>query len=236
MRVLLISDIHGNSWALRAVLQDAGSVDRVLCGGDLVNYGPDPAGVIAIMQNLEPTTVRGNHDNAVVFSTDPRASAAKEPIALAMRDWTRDQLSPADVAWLVSLPRHTELSLGDTRVAMFHATPIDPLYDYRLTPDVAESLLEGITAGIAADVLLLGHTHLPLSRLHRGLRIVNPGSVGQPLDGDPRAAYAIWNDGEIELRRVDYDRSDLFSHMRDLPLAREQIGHLLYTLEHGQNS
>lgn len=89
-------------------------------------------------------------------------------------------------------------------------------------------------SGIKADVLLVGHTHLPVRRLHGSLQIVNPGSVGQPLEGDPRAAYAIWDDGEIALKRVEYDRSELFQSIRALPLPLHHIEDLIYTLVHGR--
>ena len=106
MRILLISDIHANSWALHAVEQDAGPVDQILCAGDTVNYGPRPGAILDRLREREVVTVRGNHDNAVAFAVDPKASPAKQPLALAMRDWTRRQLEPTDFAWLLSLERH----------------------------------------------------------------------------------------------------------------------------------
>jgi putative phosphoesterase len=234
MRILILSDIHANPWALRAVETDAGSVDHILFAGDAVNYGPDPVRTVEWLDAHEVVGVRGNHDHAVAFDLDPKASPAKEPLALAMRDWTRDQLDPVQTGWLLKLPRHLDCHIGGAKFAMFHATPADPLYDYRLRPDISDSLLDELIDETKADVLVVGHTHLPVSRSRGSLKIVNPGSVGQPLDGDPRAAYAIWEDGSIELKRVEYDRSELFKAIRRLPLTSQQSNDLNYTLKHGK--
>jgi putative phosphoesterase len=234
MRILLLSDIHANPWALRAVCTDVHAAEHTLCAGDSVNYGPDPASVIHWLRNHQAVTVRGNHDNAVAFAADPKASLAKEALALAMRDWTRDQLEPADMAWLLTLERQVLWEEGGVRFLILHATPQDRLYDYRLTPDVSDSLLLELTRSVKADVLVVGHTHLPLLRRARNLTIVNPGSVGQPLDGDPRASYAVWEDGEITLHRVKYDCQAAVDALAQLPLNQEMIGKLQTTLLQGR--
>jgi hypothetical protein len=104
MKVLIISDVHANLWALRAVVHDAGPVDYVLCAGDIVSYGPDPRATLDSLRAQAVIAVRGNHDHAVATRADPQASPAKQPLALAMRDWTRSQLEPADITWLTRLP------------------------------------------------------------------------------------------------------------------------------------
>jgi predicted phosphodiesterase len=88
-KLLLVSDLHANPWALDAVLADAGAVDHVLCAGDLLNYGPEPRAALARVRSMNATVVQGNHDAAVARGSDPRASTAKQCLALAMRDWTR---------------------------------------------------------------------------------------------------------------------------------------------------
>jgi len=220
MKILVISDVHANSWALRAAIQDAGPVDHVLCAGDTVSYGPDPRATLDLLRECGVIAARGNHDHAVASGADPRASPAKQPLALAMRDWTRSRLELADVAWLARWPLRLLWEVGGTRFAVVHATPRDPLYDYRLRPDAPDDLVREVAAGIDADVLVVGHTHWPLLRTHGPLQIVNPGSVGQPLDGDPRAAYAVWEDGRITLRRVAYDQAPVLAALRSLPIER----------------
>lgn len=230
MKVLIISDVHANLWALRAVVRDAGAVDYVLCAGDTVSYGPDPRAALDWLRERGAIAARGNHDHAVAFGADPKASPAKQPLALAMRDWTRSQLEAADVAWLARLPLRLTWEIAGTRFVVVHATPRDPLYDYHLRPDASEAFMQEITAGIDADVLVVGHTHWPLLRHHGELQTVNPGSVGQPLDGDPRAAYAVWEDGTITLRRAEYDQASVLAALARVsidPPLRDALGNML---------
>lgn len=234
MKLLIISDIHANPWALDAVLQDAGAVDHVLFAGDAVNYGPDPRSVLRRLRELDAIAVRGNHDHAVAYDVDPRASAAKEALALAMRDWTRVQLDFNERLWLRRLPMQLAWECDGVRITLVHATPRDPLFDYRLVPALPETHVNEIIAGVDADVLIVGHTHLPFDRQCGNLRIVNPGSVGQPLDGNPRASYAVWEDGEISLRRVAYDIDAAAAALDGIELRPERRTALIETLRRGR--
>lgn len=117
---------------------------------------------------------------------------------------------------------------------MVHATPPDPLYDYRLTPDAPDRLFTAALAGFSADFVVMGHTHLPFVRKHNRMTVVNPGSVGQPLDGDPRAAYAIWEDGEITLHRAAYDQRDLINTLNELGLVDDLYSSLRRSFEMGK--
>jgi len=234
MRVLIVSDIHANRWALRAVARNVGSVDHVLCAGDAVNYGPDPRAALDWLRESGAVAVRGNNDHATAFGVDPRASPARQPLAVAVRDWTRGQLDAADLAWLSRLPVRLTWEIPGTRFAVVHATPRDPLYDYRLQPDAAEAFVREVAAGVEADVLVVGHTHRPLLRRCGNLQIVNPGSVGQPLDGDPRAAYAVWEDGTITLGRAEYDQTAVLSALQQLPIDLPLREKLVSMLRHAR--
>ena len=117
---------------------------------------------------------------------------------------------------------------------MVHATPPDPLYDYRLTPSAPHSILAETLTGFEADFVVLGHTHLPFIRKHNRLMVVNPGSVGQPLDGDPRAAYAIWEDGVVTLHRAAYDQAELIKSLDELGLENDLYGSLRRSFELGK--
>lgn len=221
MRGLLISDIHANPWALRAVEQQAGVVDFILCAGDCVNYGPAPWEVIDWLRDRQAWVVQGNHDYAVVTGDDPRASSAKQPIALAMRDWTKHHLRPDHINYLASRPKTRVAEFGGTQFRIIHGTPFGPLYDYRLTPQISDAELDAMLAGMNADVLVVGHTHLPLIRQRHTVCVVNPGSVGQPLDGDPRAAYAIYEDGQIRLERAAYEQRPILDAIDHLPCLND---------------
>jgi putative phosphoesterase len=234
MRLLILSDVHANPWALDAVGRDAGAVDHILCAGDCVNYGLAPGIVVGWLREHGAIAVRGNHDHAVAFHADPRASPAKQALALAMRDWTRRQLGDDDLLWLTRLPVSLHWELDGTRFVITHATPLEPLYDYRLTPELRDAMLDKIIGHLEADVLIVGHTHLPMMRRHGRLSIVNPGSVGQPLDGDPRASYAIWEDGRVTLRRVEYDLASPLDALSRLPLDAPIVDDLAHMLQHAR--
>ena len=234
MRILIFSDIHANPWAIRAIEQESGHWDHVLFLGDAVNYGPDPRGALAWLRDRRAIGVRGNHDQAVATGADPKASPAKQPLALAMRDWTHDQLDTDDLDWLVRLPITLTWEIAGCRLALVHATPSDPLYDYRVAPQASDHLLREITGAIKADVLLMGHTHRPFLRQLGKVTITNPGSAGQPLDGDPRAAYAMWEDGRITLGWAAYDQMACVKCLSELPLPAAHREQLIAILHAGQ--
>ena len=200
MRILVVSDIHANHAALREMPEN---VDRVLCLGDLVDYGPEPRPCIDWVRDRQAITVRGNHDNAVALRVGCGCAPAMLEAAEETRGLMYDLLSPADLDYLGSRPLTADVTLGGVRFHLVHATPSDPLFTY-LRPGQETRWAEE-AAHVDADVLLVGHTHLPMvMRVGRKL-VVNPGSVGQPRDGDPRAAYAIVEDGEPRLERAAYD-------------------------------
>lgn len=210
-------------------------MDFIICAGDWVNYGPEPMAVLDWALDHSVHSICGNHDLAVAACADPKATPFKEPIALAMRDWTRQQLLAEHLDYLAKLPVTCKLTIGGAVFQMLHATPADPLYDYRLKPSLDDTELEALVSNVRADVLFVGHTHLPLVRKLRSLRVVNPGSVGQPLDGDPRAAYAIWNDGDVRLCRADYDRHQALDALHKLTaLTRGYRRTLCETLDCGR--
>ncbi|MFB6360987.1 MAG: metallophosphoesterase [Halobacteriales archaeon] len=194
MLVGVISDVHGNRVALDAVLDDLPDVDTLICAGDVVGYNPWPAACIDRLVELEVPTVMGNHDRMLVTGSNFRGNRmARAGIELA-----NEQLSADQAAWLADLPN--ERLLFDERLQLVHGHPDDPdhyTYPKEFSPDLLDD----------SPVLVLGHTHIQsYQETDRGL-ILNPGSVGQPRDGDPRAAYAVLDlEGlSVELHRVPYD-------------------------------
>jgi putative phosphoesterase len=228
MRILILSDLHGNIWALRAILEAAGRVDAVLFAGDAVNYGPSPRGVLSWLRRAGAVAVRGNHDHAASFGADPKASPRKARLAQALLDWTREALREEDLAYLRSLPLYAVWAGDDgVRFALIHGSLQDPLYDYRLDPEVGEEALLEAAETLRAEVVIFGHTHLPFVRAIGGKLFVNPGSAGQPLDGDPRASFALYEGGWVTLHRVAYPMEELFRALEGLPLPPEEMGELL---------
>jgi diadenosine tetraphosphatase ApaH/serine/threonine PP2A family protein phosphatase len=216
MRILVISDIHGNYPALEAVLQDAGQVDQTWCLGDVVGYGPFPNECIQALKGLpELTCLMGNHDAAVIGAIPLHTFNQEARLSV---QWTRATLSPANKFWLESLP-DSQIQ-GDFTLA--HGSPRNPIWEYLLDPSAAAHNFSFFDTYYC----LVGHTHLPIIFFTppgkptnwaipqadqiiklKPRAILNPGSVGQPRDHDPRAAYAIL-DTELptwHLRRVLYD-------------------------------
>jgi len=200
MRTLVVSDIHGNLAALEAVLDEP--CDRVVCLGDIVGYGPEPAASLRLLRTHDLIAVQGNHDRAASQGVPPRCSARFQWLADATAPTSRGQLSADDRSFLSALPHWGVVECGRSRFMLVHATPSDPLYRY-LGPDPISWREE--VRGLEAKALLTGHTHIQFDLLVDGVRVVNPGSVGQPKDGDPRAAYAVIEDGEVILKRAAYD-------------------------------
>lgn len=233
MRYLIISDIHGNWEALQAVLADAGSYDQALCCGDLVGYCADPNEVVCWVRDNVKAVVRGNHDRACAGLEDLEWF---NPVARAAASWTGSALTPENLVYLRSLPRGP-ITLDSFQI--LHGSPLDE-DEY-----VASSAAAGQAAQyLEKDVAFFGHTHQQGGYLcHRnGVRrvmppdfektrrviqverevpyLINPGSVGQPRDGDPRAAYAIYDPEArtVEFRRTQYDILSAQSKIRDAGL------------------
>ncbi len=235
MKMLLISDIHGNWPALQAVLAAEPDADQILCLGDLVNYGPQPAECVAwAMKTLTAEwLIQGNHDRAVALDEDPRSSVPYKALATATQELSASVVSPEMKQFLAALQPLQRFKLNEIMCVACHAVPSDPLYTY--LPDTAsvplwESELNGIGY---PDFLFIGHTHKPTKTRFRRTLIVNPGSVGQPKDGDPRAAYAIWEDGEVTLRRAAYDVEETIRACRSTRLDPQMVDALAEVLRTG---
>jgi putative phosphoesterase len=231
MKLLVVSDIHANWPALRAIREPA---DAVVCLGDIVSYGPSPRECLAWVRERAAHVVRGNHDTALAEGTAPGAAAFKRALALATLERHRNLVAEEDVAWLRTLPTELSFRCDDYRFHAVHASPADHLFSYRLTPDLDAEELKKEVAEVRADILLLGHTHLPMSRGAWTKVVLNPGSVGQPLDGDPRASYAVIEDGVAEIRRVEYDVEETAAGIREMGLAGDLTDTLIAILLTGK--
>ncbi len=199
MRVLVVSDLHANPVALAAIREP---FDVCLCLGDLVEYGPDPAPCIEWVRANEAITVRGNHDHGAAQNVAVNGVSGFRYLTMMTRRATVANLSPTDRRFLADLPLTQMLTIGKLKFLLVHASPRDPLDEY--VPSEAAAW-EARLAGIKVDFVLAGHTHIPFKLQAGKTTVVNPGSVGLPRDGDPRASYAIIEDGHVELKRVEYD-------------------------------
>ncbi|HEX2222365.1 MAG TPA: metallophosphoesterase family protein [Candidatus Limnocylindria bacterium] len=216
MRVAVLSDIHSNLAALDAVRADMPEVDEVWVLGDIVGYGPQPNEVIRALQEMGARSVMGNHDGAAIGTVDTRHF---NPDAAEAIHWTADVIDPNARAYLAALPEMRRE--GD--LTAVHGSPRDPVWEYILTPGVAAANLDAFETRLC----LFGHTHVPIVfradgaaridvvpatpddpiRIDAVRSLVNPGSVGQPRDGNPAASYLLLDPqtGTAEFRRVGYD-------------------------------
>jgi len=192
VREAVLFDVHGNLTALDAVLAEARAegFDRLLFGGDLVLFGPEPAACVDRLRELgdQLLAIKGNTDRYVIDRQDDVA-------------WWADALGADRLAWLDALP--AQLALPDQNALLVHATPRGD--EEMLMPDTPASEADEMLAGVEEHTLLCGHVHIQYRRNLAGHEVINPGSVGMPMDGDPRAAWAVVNDGQVELRRISYN-------------------------------
>jgi diadenosine tetraphosphatase ApaH/serine/threonine PP2A family protein phosphatase len=241
MKCLVISDIHANLTAFEAVLADAKArnldYDVVWCLGDVVGYGPDPEACVDLLRTLPHVCLAGNHDWAVLGKLDLETFNENANLAI---QWTRDQLSADNLRYLQARPERIELG----EFMLVHASPRKPIWEYVLDIPTAEENF----AYLNMPFCLVGHTHVPMmfTRDSKSVRasypehnlpamlrranqyIINAGSVGQPRDGDPRAAYAIldvtgptWTP-----YRVAYDVAAVQTRMRAAGLPEKLIARI----------
>jgi len=241
MRYAILADVHSNLTALDAVLsdiEDCGGVDEVWCLGDIVGYGPDPCECVSRVRQVARVSVMGNHDAAAIGTLD---LAAFNPQAATASRWTAARLGTEDAGYLAQLP----LRARKEDFTLVHGSPRDPIWEYLLSAAAAGENLPHFTT----THCLVGHTHVPAvfvcdaeggcngSLLRpgspvplpgKGRLIVNPGAVGQPRDGDPRASYALYDSqaGLLELHRVPYDIRATQARMVEHGLPRALVARL----------
>jgi len=236
MRIAVLSDIHGNLPALEAVLSALEPFEALWQLGDIVGYGPQPSEVIARLRKESAGGVCGNHDAAALgriesswFNEDARSAV----------QWTATQLEDGTREWLAALPERAT----DGPFTLVHGSPRDPIWEYVYSAPVARASF----LAFSTPYCLVGHTHVPLvfreddglvetlspsdgSRLELDERraILNPGSVGQPRDGDPRACGMLLDTTTmtVEWRRVDYEIATTQERMRTVNLPPRLVERL----------
>lgn len=226
MRILVLADVHANWVALEAIQEP---YDVCLCLGDLVDYGPEPGRCIHWVRHHSNFCVRGNHDHAVAQYIQANGDAGYGYLARATRPLMWQLVGAPDRHYLARLPLTQHLTLDGKRFTLVHATPRDPLDEF-LLDDPAR--WERRLAGLQTDYLCVGHTHKQFCLKAAGCQVVNPGSVGQPRDGDPRAAYAVIDNGHVQLKRAAYNVERTVSALQTTSIpddAKELAAHVLRT-------
>jgi predicted phosphodiesterase len=203
MQVAVISDVHANLEALQAVLKEVRGLGTY-CLGDLVDYGADPNEVVELLKEHGAFCLRGNHDEAVLTGDTSLMNYG----AAASSKWTRDRLTTSTREFLAGLPSEKKLKVMGNDVYFAHGSPDDSLWEY-VDPATHSGLFGGYLESEGVGTIGLGHTHVPFVWRGKEGTVFNPGSVGQPRDGDRRASFAVMTarDGktDLEIRRVEYD-------------------------------
>lgn len=215
MRILLVADLHANWPAVQAVQEQ---FDLAICLGDLVDYALEPAPCIDWVRHQCRLAVRGNHDHGVAQNVLVNGKAGFKFLTGMTRPLSRQRLGPADLRYLAGLPLTIHTTIDEARFFLVHATPRDAMDEYA-QPDVA--FWERRLQNIDADVICVGHTHIPYVLEVGNKLVINPGSLGQPRDGDPRAAYAIVDNRRVELKRVEYPVEETVRVIQDSTLTDE---------------
>jgi putative phosphoesterase len=228
MKIVIISDIHGNYDALRALPEE---YDELWVLGDLLNYGPEPRDVVADIMDKASVVVRGNHDDAVISAGPARWNSRWRITAETTKQFTASDLSHQQKEFIRSLPLHSTVERDSTSFFLTHATPSDPLYGHH-SPDSDEWEKEIEVA--STDVLLVGHSHVPFMRKVGHALVVNPGSIGQPRNGDTRASYAVWQNGRFSLKTYSYPLQETIRNIRVLTFPAEVEQDLVSILETAQ--
>lgn len=204
MEIGLISDIHSNAEALECVLDflNRQNIDFILCAGDIVGYYTQPDRTIRLLRIADIDSVLGNHDARLL---DGNTSGFNVYAKRAL-DWNRRNISPINENYLRSLPETIDKEVGDKTLFVAHGSPKQPLTEYVSKKDVNEEFLQYSFDDIP-DIVVLGHTHQGYSKMCNNTLVVNPGSVGQPRDGDWRASCAIIDSENLEVthHRIEYD-------------------------------
>jgi putative phosphoesterase len=226
MKLLLIADIHANYEALQAVLEIPH--DRVICLGDIVDYGPDPEKCIDLLRERVIPTVRGNHDNAVAFRVDRQCGNRYRHLSLATREYTWKVLDRSKIEYLQKLPLLIKEEIEGAKLFLTHGSPRS-MFEY-IKPEIPEETIQNMIKEsmepVEAEFLVVGHSHIPMNRKFGDLTIINPGSVGQPRDGDSRASCAVFDTEKrkTEFHRVKYDIEEVCVKIKDkMPNAQEMV-------------
>ena len=210
MKILLVADIHSNWPALQAVNE---TFDACLVLGDIVDYGTNPGPCVDWVRKHATFAIRGNHDHAVAQSVAARGGGGLKGLCAMTRPVQRKLMDKSQLKYLGRLPVTQSFRLDNLNFLLVHATPRDPLDEYLSNdPDAWREVLHSVDA----DVVCVGHTHLPFELEVDGIRVINPGSVGQPRDGDPRCSYAILENQQVTFHRAKYDIDLTLDQMRQV--------------------
>lgn len=216
--MLVFCDVHANLPAMEAVIDDARPFDACIFLGDVVGGGPEPGACVQLLRDLNPAVlIMGNHDHEALSSV---AADTVEPDHIDnwkdWETWTGMQLSEASRKYLRCAAASRSITLNGRRI---HLTHHPEAVRQGIGPSTSIGLLRRAVAGVTEDECWFGHSHMVMDRQVSGVRLLNPGSVGQPRDGAPVARYALWDEGRVSFHGVMYDVERTVAALARVPLS-----------------
>jgi predicted phosphodiesterase len=224
LRIALISDVHANLPALEAVMADARAVraETYVCAGDVIGFGPHPKECVDTVRGLCQVIVSGNHERAIGWNEDCRCAPQLASLARSAEAHARKKLFGGDVQWLAGLGHEAGVYLSGKELFIVHGSPWDPLFTGIRVEEDPEVIRRGFIH-IDCDYAVVGHTHrqMVMSDVVDNVTIINPGSVGLQVDGDPRAGWTLLDlhRGTVHPRRVEYNVDRAVRDLGYLPEA-----------------
>ncbi|MBU2590005.1 MAG: metallophosphatase family protein [Nanoarchaeota archaeon] len=205
MKIALISDIHANLEAFEEVLKDIKkrNIKNILCAGDIVGFGANPNECCKLVKDNNIVSVKGNFDVDVITLKD--AKKYDENLVTSLQ-WTNKQLTDKNKDFLIKLPKMNSINLKDLKILLVHASVTDPFHG-RITQQTSDDVLREELRRSKSNILVIGHTHIPMVKRLNNSLIINPGSVGQPRDNRNLASYAILETEvkSVNIVRIKYD-------------------------------
>jgi putative phosphoesterase len=230
-KTLILSDIHANWYALEAILATE-SYDSLIFLGDVVDFGPNPRKCVRFLMNSSVNSfwgVRGDHDHALAYGIDCGSSLDLMELSMKTREWGEGLMASDEVGFLRRLPFENYVTLDGLKLHLMHCSTRDTLYA-SLTSNAEKWEIEREFGEIDTDFILLGHSHKPFIRHLGRVTILNPGSVGQPRDFNPRASYAVIEDGKATIKRIKYDIEKTVRDLEKSSLPKDVIRELISIL------
>ncbi len=235
MKIALISDIHSNHAALKAVLKDIKKqkIEKIFCLGDLVGYGPYPNKIFTILKDANMQILLGNYDEAVAFEKDECGCGYTNLISSEMGkisfEWTRKHTSQENKEWIKKLPREIRLNTNNKKILMVHGSPDNISGRVDLMDDKeVDSMMEKTNI----DILFCAHTHIPYHKIIGNKHIINPGSIGRPRIGSPQANYAIVSTNKgvnVKFRFIDYDHESFAKEIENSDMPKNNFAEVIRT-------
>ena len=227
MKIVILSDIHGNYDALSHLPE---YYDQLWVLGDLVNYGPQPREVLRFVGKRATHVVRGNHDHSVGFGEAPRCSSRLREMAAATQKHANALLTEGDKEYLRSLPLYVDVRVGKASYRLCHSLPSDPPFTHHSYRSAA---WEAECRGAGVDLLLVAHGHAPFATQVGSTLVANPGSLGQPRSGESVAYYCVLIDGRLGFRSFRYPINGVTEKIRALPISAAVRSELIEILRTG---